>query len=485
MRRLRFSLFSKIMFWFFLNLLLLCGILLLIFNLNFRFDPRSRFFGGSTNRMEALSRLITSETDDKTKEERDEVLKRYSEVYGVEFFLFDNKGKQLGGREIKLPDSVVTELNRPEPLPPPRQANSNITREMPRGLPPPGPPPSLYVRTTNPTTYWVGARVMLFEKGSTEPTRARLLAASGSFSGNGLFFDPTPWLVIIGVVAIISTLFWLPLVRSITKAVAQITNATEQIAEEKFDVRVNAKRTDELGRLGVAINHLASRLSGFVKGQKRFLGDISHELNSPLARMQFALSILEERVDEKNLPYVEDAKEEVQLMTKLVSELLAYSKAGIKTSEIHLERVLLLPLIQTVVEREAKTESYINLEVDDDTEVMAQPELLSRAIANLIRNAIRYSGKDGPITVSAKREGDNVILSVRDSGKGVPEAELEKLFDPFYRLESDRARATGGTGLGLAIVKTCVESCKGKVSARNLNSHGFEVNILLKAAPMK
>lgn len=110
-----------------------------------------------------------------------------------------------------------------------------------------------------------------------------------------------------------------------------------------------AARRDKRGRLGKAINHLATRLSGFVQGQKRFLGDIWHELNSPLARRQFALSILEERIEPAERSYVADVQEEVAVMTKLVSELLAYSKAGIKQAEIKLEPVGLHSLVPQVI----------------------------------------------------------------------------------------------------------------------------------------
>jgi two-component system sensor histidine kinase CpxA len=260
-----------------------------------------------------------------------------------------------------------------------------------------------------------------------------------------------------------------------------MTVATREIAEEKFDVRVSEKRTDELGGLGSTINHLAKRLSGFVTGQKRFLGDISHELNSPLARMQFALSILEDRVDEKNRAYVEDVKEEVELMSKLVAELLTYSKAGIKTQQVNLERVLVKPLVELVVQRETVAENAdIKLKIDENLEALAQPELLSRALANVVRNAVRYAGNAGEISVSAENGNDQVKITVADSGAGVPEADIEKLFDPFYRIETDRSRQTGGTGLGLAIVKTCVEACQGKVFAENRSPSGFAITILLK-----
>ncbi len=324
---------------------------------------------------------------------------------------------------------------------------------------------------------------MIFEPNDSEPTRARIIAVSDSFSGNGLFFDPLPWLIIVGVVVVVSMLFWLPFVRNLTKNLALMTDAAEQIAKERFDVRVSETRSDEIGRLGKAVNYLASRLSGFVSGQKRFLGDISHELNSPLARMNFALTILEDRVDEKNLAYVEDVKEEVEVMSKLVGELLNYSKAGIKATEIELEKIRLLPLVERVVARETATEqAVIKIEIEKDLEVCAQSELLSRALANIVRNAVRYAKDAGEIKVEAEKiSGNQVKIIVSDKGAGVPENTLEKIFDPLFRTESHRSRQTGGSGLGLAIVKTCVEACAGKVYAENLNQKGFAVNILLKS----
>lgn len=473
---MRFSLFAKIILWFFLNLLLLGVILAFIFN--FKFDSRSSFFAGASNKIETVTRLIESETNEKSREERDEILKRYSDHYGVDFFLFDKAGRQIAGRETTLPPEVFHEITRAEGPGPggENRSNSDILQQ-----PRPGPPPSVYITTENPSLYWFVGRIMTVDRETREPYRTRLLTASDSYTGYGLFFDPTPFVVVAVVVIGFSILFWLPFVRHITKDVRRMTVATEQIADEDFDVRVSEKRTDELGRLGTGINHLASRLSGFVSGQKRFLGDISHELNSPLARMQFALSILEERVEEKDREYVGDVKEEVELMSRLVAELLAYSKAGIKAPDIELERVRLQPLVELVVQREtAKDAADIKLEVDEDLEVLAQPELLSRALGNVVRNAVRYAGSAGEISISAENSNNRVKITVADSGAGVPDANLEKLFDPFYRIESDRSRQTGGTGLGLAIVKTCIEACRGKVHAENLEPKGFAVIITLK-----
>lgn len=471
----RFSLFSKIILWFFLNLLILAGILWLIFSFSFRFESIS---SGTAHKMDAVSREISEQIHEKSRAERDEILKRYSNQYNVEFFVFDNQGKQLGGREITLPPEVFNEILYPESGPKATGQPANRPNLPPR---PPLAPMSIFVKTENPKLYWSGNRTMTIENGIREPIKTRILAVSDSFTGDGLFFDPTPWLIIIGIIVLVSIVCWFPFVRHLTKSISQMTRATEKIADEDFEIRISENRTDELGVLGKSVNHLAKRLSGFVGGQKRFLGDISHELNSPLARMQFALSILEERVNDQNRQYVQDVKEEVELMSKLVGELLTYSKAGIKTPNIELEKVKIKPLIESVVMRETSKESAeIEIEISENLEAKVQPELLSRAVANVVRNAVRYAANAGKIKISAQNGNGQVKIIISDQGAGVPDGELEKIFDPLYRVETARSRQTGGTGLGLAIVKTCIESCQGKVFAENRIPNGLAVTFVLK-----
>jgi len=281
---------------------------------------------------------------------------------------------------------------------------------------------------------------------------------------------------------LVSVLFWLPLVRGITHSISQMTRATEQIAEGRFESRVATRRRDELGRLGQAINQMASRLSGFMTGQRRFLGDIAHELCSPIARIQMALGILEQRADEKQRAYVDDLREEIQEMSSLVNELLSFSKASLGPTAIKLQPVALRAIVEKAVHRESVDGSQVQLEMANALSVLADPELLLRSLCNLIRNAIRYAGHAGPIIVSARAKDGQVIISVADFGPGVPESSLERLFDPFYRLEPSRDRETGGVGLGLAIVKTCIESCQGTVRCRNLQPTGLEVLITLRTA---
>ena len=310
---------------------------------------------------------------------------------------------------------------------------------------------------------------------------------AGKFNWPFLYTLPmaalVPALFGVGLGAVVfSALLWFPFIRGITRSIGRISEASRRISEGRFDVRVTDQRRDELGQLGETINHMAERLEGLVTGQKRFLGDIAHELCSPLAKLRVALGIIEQRADEQQQRYVLSAAEKAEHMATLVNELLSFSKASLGVAATKLERVAVRDVVQKAVQRETTEGCTIRVEAGEDLAVLAEPELLTRALANLVRNAIRHAGHAGPITVSAVREKDEVCLTVADSGPGVAEAELPRIFDPFYRVDASRDRATGGVGLGLAIVKTCVESCRGTVSCRNRVPSGLEVTIRLGVA---
>jgi two-component system sensor histidine kinase CpxA len=471
---MKLNLLSKILIWVLINLLVLGVVLYFIFNLQFRFGPGSPLMRAAEQRLEIISALISAETAEKTRAERDRVLRKYSEKYGIEFTLFSNRSEQLGGKPVELPEKIKKALRHKFRPPPGIPQRPNLPR------PPPGEQIRIE-RTSGPTTYWAIVRIPVREKGESEPIRASVVAFSGSMTGNGLFFDPKPWIGTILIILGVSFLIWFPFVRNLNKSISKLTKATEQISGENFNVRIEEKRSDEIGRLGRSINHLAERLAGFVTGQKRFLGDISHELNSPLARMNWALSILETRIKDEDQKYIEDIREEIQLMSKLVGELLSYSKAGLKGTAVRLEDVDVREIIEETAGREKLRQNQIKTDVKENMKVRANRKLLARALSNVISNAIRHGGEADGIRVTAEREKELVKIKVSDRGEGVPEKELSRIFDPLYRVEKDRARQTGGTGLGLAIVKTCVEACGGKVSAGNLLPQGFEVTLILNA----
>jgi two-component system sensor histidine kinase CpxA len=145
--------------------------------------------------------------------------------------------------------------------------------------------------------------------------------------------------------------------------------------------------------------------------------------------------------------------------------------------------VNLLGVVQRVVAREAQETGAVTIGVDAEIAVQADPELLARALANLVRNAVRYAGSVGPITIDAPRQGTEVMVRVTDSGPGIPAEQMNHLFEPFFRPDVARTRESGGTGLGLAIVKSCVDACQARIVCRNLEPRGFQAEITLQAAP--
>ena len=467
--RIRFPLYAKILLWFFLNLIVLCVGFYVFFHAQVKLGLNSLMMGRAGDRIQAVSEVITAELNKSPgRASADEILKRFSSSYRVQFYLFQIDGRQIAGEPVELPRSVENVLG--ERRGPPPDAGSGRR-----------PYQKFMERAGDPVRYWVGVRVPVLDRERARTLPSVLLAVSDSMSGGGLFFDLKPWLLIGLGTLVFSVVFWIPLVHSITRAISQMTQATARIADGRFDVQVPARRGDELGRLGESINRMASRLSGFVTGQKRFLGDIAHELCSPIARIQVSLGIIEQCADEKQKACVEDLREEVQQMSELVSELLAFSKAGLKQKEVALEPVALADLVRRVVEREAAGVP-IEIKVDETARALASPGLLERALGNVIRNAVRYAADAGPITVSSTVASDHAMLIVSDSGPGLPADALDRVFDPFFRLESSRSRDSGGVGLGLAIVKTCVEACQGTVTAHNRTPSGLEVVIRLPAA---
>ncbi|NOZ00829.1 MAG: HAMP domain-containing histidine kinase [Deltaproteobacteria bacterium] len=483
------SLFARLLVWFFTTVVAIGLVLFALFKLQFLLPAESPFRMDTGPRLIAVGQQISSELSRTPKREWDAVLERFSDEYEVMFILLSNSGRRLAGPETPVPQAVIDRVTRPvgsqgiqtstspQPVPSP----------SPQPAPHSRPPPSVLsaktaifsVHTDEPSRYWAGIRMPIYGNGIDTPRPATLLGVSDSMTGHGLFINILPFVVVILVILVLSSLLWLPLARSITRPIAGMMRATEKIAGGRFDVRVEANRADEIGRLGAAINEMSARLDAHVTGQKRFLGDVAHELASPLARIRLGLGILEDGIEDKERERVRDVQEEVQRMSELVDEILNFSRADLAPRKATIQTVDLAPLIQKVVDRERKEHEDIRVSMEDGLRPFANPEMLARALSNLIRNAIRYAGDAGPILVEARRDGDRAVIEVLDSGPGVDEEVIPRLFEPFYRPEASRNRDTGGVGLGLAIVKTCVLACRGAVTARNRTDGGFAVAITL------
>lgn len=472
--RVRFPLYLKILLWFFLNVLSLFILFYLVLGARVGPGLEGLLQGFVGERIHSVSNVIGRDLRAFPPEDWNAILQKFSESYNVSFALFSREDRQIAGESMELPKDVSRQFVRPW-----KRERMNRVED-----PPPPQGPLLLRRAGDPPAYWVALPIRIRPPGPPQDrsragsAMAILVVRSETLSGNGLLVDVRPWLWTGAGALVFSGLFWLPLVRGITRSISQMTEATGRIASGEFDISVDQHRNDELGRLGCSINRMAERLQGFVSNQRRFMGDIAHELCTPIARTQMALGALEVRTPEEHREYLRDADEEMEHMSAMVNELLSFSKASLTREEAELHSVALLPLIEAVAAREAP-EAEVEIRVPERTSVLAEPGLLGRAVANVLRNAARYAASDGPIRIESRQKGREVTVTVTDSGPGVPAETLPKIFDPFFRPEEARTRESGGTGLGLAIVKTCVEACRGRVAARNLSPKGFEVVITL------
>ncbi len=472
--RFRLTLAVKVCLLAALNLALLAAVWLVFLHIQFRVDLHSFLVSPAQDRILAAAGQLGLELNGAERASWDELLQRYSRTYEAELRLFDEDGRQLAGPRTELPAAIAARLLR-------GAAHGRMERREGRGGPRGRGSPLVFLGAGgSPSRHWVGVPMPLPGAEGRHRPRGLLVVASGS--GSMFLFDPTPWLVVGGAALLLSALCWLPFVRGVTKSVSRMTRATGQIAEGRLDVKVPVSRRDELGELSGSINSMAARLDRLVTGQKRFLADAAHELCSPLARMQVALGILQRSATAEQAQVVADLEEDAEQMSTLVNDILSFSKAGLRAPESRLETVSVAESVARAVDREAGADAQVVCSVDPQLRVLADPDLLFRALSNVLRNAVRYAGAAGPIEVEAQREGGETAIRIRDCGPGLPPKDLDAVFEPFYRVETARTREGGGVGLGLAIVRTCVEACQGAVRCRNRAPNGLEVEIRLRTA---
>jgi two-component system sensor histidine kinase CpxA len=542
-RRARFPLMAKALLWLLVHLGVLAAAFFLFVAWQLRLGLDSFLSGTAGERLRDAGEEIASDLRVKPRRDWPDLLRKRESALGVQLFLQLGPGDWITAPPEKIPGNVdrrIKEFRRPGARPP-RGPAARLAEDPPADTPeedpadfeafeefgefedgppgagprgdgpprrrdrppPPGPrgrprppagtypqitddlrpraPPDFLLRGEGGNGYWAGIDVPLFEPRVQQPLHGLLLLRAPEISGNGLFFNLKPWLT--GALAVLglSLLLWAPFFFGITRYLSRLAKTTEAIADGKFDVRVGTSRSDELGVLGESIESMAARLDRLVRGQKRFLGDVAHELCSPLARIRTGLGIFEFGLTPEQQTRLDSIEEDVGELSRLVSEVLAFTKASTAPGAVRLENFELAPVVDLALSRECPGQDA-KIEIPPDLAVHADRSLLARAIANVLRNARNHGGDGCSIHITAARRGDHVELRIADNGPGVDPHDIPRLFEPFYRPDAARTREAGGSGLGLAIVRAGVEASGGTVRAEPNSPQGLALLFHLPSA---
>jgi two-component system sensor histidine kinase CpxA len=334
------------------------------------------------------------------------------------------------------------------------------------------------------------ARVALIMKGSSG--RNYIFATelpAGPRAAVGI--NRTAFVLQWGVAFLVSGFVCYLLTRYLTAPILRLREAAQQIASGNLSTRASASvapRRDELGDLVSDFDAMAERIEALVGRQRQLISDVSHELRSPLARLNVAIDLARQR--KGNDPAFDQAETDTALLNEMIGRLLTIAKLDVSSSQVPMVRIDLAELVTQVV-HDANFESHasedrVKLTIDGNLFVQGNPELLHSAIENVVRNAIHYTDPGTQVEVSLgcdrRPDGSFVKIEIHDHGPGLPESELTNIFRPFYRAAEARDRQSGGSGLGLAIADRVIRTHGGTIQARNGAPKGLLVEILVPQA---
>ncbi|RYG64599.1 HAMP domain-containing protein [bacterium] len=349
---------------------------------------------------------------------------------------------------------------------------------------------------------WAVAKPSLLENGSVVVVSQLPRRGRPFFSFVGDWFSPDGRVRLVMALGVMALVCY-GLARHLTAPVARLSEATQRLAEGDLTARVGFRERggDELIELGRDFDRMAARLEASTESERRLLGDISHELRSPLARLSVALDLVEQgraRAESKGekLPettYIgalDRIRRESGRLNEMIGQLLELTRLESLAEGAPLpdsvQNVSLDEVVNEVV-ADAKYEARsrtcdVELLHNEHCVLNGIEPLIHSAIENVVRNAVRYTGEGTCVQVSLRRsspseEKPQAIVTVRDFGTGIPKESLQAVFKPFYRVAQGRERQSGGVGLGLAIAQRALRVHGATIEARNASDGGLEVEI--------
>ncbi len=263
--------------------------------------------------------------------------------------------------------------------------------------------------------------------------------------------------------------------RRIVRPIQEMKRASGRIADGRFDERVEVTGEDELGELGRAFNRMANRLAQTEERRRQLIGDVAHELRTPLSSLKSVMEGLEDGVLQPDARTTASVQKELGRLQRLVDDLEELSRAEAGQIPLVLERAEVAVFTTPAVERLASQfeEKGVALEVAlpaDLPPVRVDPARMTQVVLNLLGNALQYTPAGGRVTLSAAAGPDQLTLAIADTGIGIPAAYLPHIFERFYRIDKSRARTGGGSGIGLTISRHLVEAHGGTLQAASPGS---------------
>lgn len=273
--------------------------------------------------------------------------------------------------------------------------------------------------------------------------------------------------------------------RHLLAPIKELTDGTRALASRQFATRIAARTGDELGQLAADFNVMAETLEHYEEMRKQWISDISHELRTPLSILRGEIEAIQDGVRRVDSQTLDSLYAEVRHLGKIVDDLHELSMAD--SGALHLDRRP-LDVVQVVTDtvelfrtrfQQAGIAIAEQLPSDREIILLGDANRLAQLFTNLLENTLRYTDAPGELKIAQHTAGDRLTLTFEDSGPGVPEDALERLFDRLYRVDSARTRSQGGSGLGLAICKAIVESHGGTIAAANAPGSGLKIEIRL------
>lgn len=435
---------------------------------------RSFLLAEAIQKFETDAHTLAVSFDESKKEENlYNKVKFVSELTGYNVAVFDSLGDQL----IAFPDTDFVD------------ANKFLNEEVKNTLIETGKPLIINEEGLE--------NLIVFERIQTNETPARYLKISepkdklyaAEASIRHLIYGAMVGSIL--VVIIVSFFF----ARYLSKPITQLKEAALDISNGNLDREINLKRSDEFGTLAQSLNQMAGTLKAdndelkkLNEKQSQFFADITHEVRNPLHTISGSLEMMEmeDLSEEKKVKYHQQAKRQIQRIARLFEDIKTLQRYDFDESFIDKKEFDLEPLIENLVEIHspiaAEKSIVINTKVDVISKAFGDTDKIEQVMENLISNAVKYTNS-GEINITAEEKENILTISVKDTGIGISEEHLERLFDRFYRTDKARSRDKGGTGLGLAVVKGILRAHDSKVIVSSKVGKGSTFSFTLNTLP--